>query len=115
MSFDSEVKIGEIRVFADTKGPLVALVLDARGLAGFRIAPVSPYRIPANDAEIAIGERVFQVWNVCTAAKGFVERSWIADTLSAEDLGRVREAVAAQGGLPKTLGEYERRQDPHHR
>jgi hypothetical protein len=110
VSFDSEVKIGEIRVFADTKGPLVALVLDARGLAGFRIAPVSPYRIPANDAEVAIGERVFQVWNVCTAAKGFVERSWIADTLSAEDLERVREAVAAQGGLPKTLGEYERRQ-----
>ena len=110
MSFDAEVKVGEVRVFAGTKGPLEALVLEARGLAGFRIVPVSPYRVPANDAEIAVGERVFQLWNVCTAAKGFVERSWIADTLSVEDLARVREAVAAQGGLPKKLGEYERRQ-----
>ena len=110
MSFDAEVKVGEVRVFADTKGPLVALVLEARGLAGFRIVPVSPCRVPANDAEIAIGERVFQLWNVCTAAKGFVERSWIADTLSVENLARVCEAIAAQGGLPKKLGEYERRQ-----
>ena len=110
MSFDAVVKVGEVRVFADTKEPLVALVLDARGLAGCRIVPVSPCRVPANDAEIAIGERVFQLWNVCTAAKGFVERSWVADTLSAEDVARVCEAVAAQGGLPKTLSEYERRQ-----
>ena len=109
MSFDAEVKVGEVRVFADTKEPLVALVLESRGLAGFRIVPVSPYRVPANDTEIVVGERVFQLWNVCTAAKGFVERSWIADTLSAEDLARVREAVATQGGLPKKLGEYERR------
>ena len=110
MPFDAEVKVGEVRVFADTREPLVALVLEVRGLAGYRIVPVSPYRVPANDAEIAIGERVFQLWNVCTAAKGFARRSWIADTLSAEDVARVREAVAAQGGLPKELGEYERRQ-----
>ena len=110
MSFDTEVKVGEVRVFADTKEPLVALVLEVRGLAGYRIVPVSSYRVLANDAEIAIGGRVFQLWNVCTAAKGFVERSWIVDTLSAEDVARVCEAIAAQGGLPKKLGEYERRQ-----
>ena len=110
MSFDADVKVGEVRVFADTKEPLVALVLEARGLAGFRIVPVSPYRVPANDAELAVGERVFQLWNACTAAKGFVVRGWVADTLSAEDVARVREGVAAQGGLPKKLGEYERRQ-----
>ena len=109
MSFDAEVKIGEIRVFADTKEPLVALVLDARGLAGYRIVPVSPCRVPANDAEVAIGERVFQLWNVCTVAKGFAARSWVADTLSAEDVGRIREAVAEKGSLPAKLGEYERR------
>ena len=71
MSFDPEVKVGEVRVFADTKGPLVALILESRGLAGFRIVPVSPYRVPANDREIVIGERVFQLWNVCTAPKNF--------------------------------------------
>ena len=109
MSFDAEVKVGQIRIFADTKEPLVALILESRGLAGFRIVPVSPYRVPANDREMSVGERVFQLWNVCTVAKGFAARSWVADTLSAEDVGRIREAVAEKGSLPAKLGEYERR------
>ena len=109
MSFDAEIKSGQIRIFADTKEPLVALILESRGLAGFRIVPLSPYRVPANDREIVIGERVFQLWNVCTAPKGLVERSWVADTLSAADVGRIREAVAEKGSLPAKLGEYERR------
>ena len=109
MSFDAEVKVGEVRVFADTKGPLVALILESRGLAGCRIVPVSPYRVPANDREAVIGERVFQLWNVCTAPKGFVERSWIVDTLSATEVGLIREAIAEKGSLPAKLGEYERR------
>lgn len=109
MSFDAEVKVGHIRIFADTKEPLVALILESRGLAGFRIVPVSPYRVPANDREMSVGERVFQLWNVCTVAKGFAARSWVADTLSAEDVGRIREAVAEKGSLPAKLGEYERR------
>lgn len=109
MSFDSEVKVGEVRVFADTKEPLVALVLKSRGIAGFRIVPVSPYRVPANDREVVVGERVFQLWNVCTVSRGFAVRSWVADTLSAEDVGRIRAAVAEKGSLPAKLGEYERR------
>ena len=109
MSFDREVKVGQIRVFADAKEPLVALILESRGLAGFRIVPVSPYRVPANDREAVVGERVFQLWNVCTMPRGFVERSWIADTLAAEDVGRVRQAIAEKGSLPAKLGEYERR------
>lgn len=109
MSFDSEVKVGEVRVFADTKEPLVALILESRGPMGCRIVPVSPYRVPANDREAVIGERVFQLWNVCTAPKGFVERSWVVDTLSATNVGRIREAVAEKGALPAKLGEYERR------
>ena len=109
MSFDPEVKVGQIRVFADAKEPLVALILESRGLAGFRIVPVSPYRVPANDREIVVGERVFQLWNVCTLPRGFVERSWIADTLAAEDVGRICQAIAEKGSLPAKLGEYERR------
>ena len=109
MSFDSEVKVGEVRVFADTKEPLVALILESRGLAGFRIVPVSPYRVPANECEAVVGERVFQLWNVCTAPKGFVERSWVADTLAEVEVGQIREAVAEKGSLPAKLGEYERR------
>ena len=109
MPFDPEVKVGEVRVFADTKEQLVALVLEAKGLAGFRIVPVSPYRVPANDREMVVGARVFQLWNVCTVSRGFAARSWVADTLSAEDVGRIRAAVAEKGSLPAKLGEYERR------
>ena len=109
MSFDPEVRVGEVRVFADTKEPLVALILESRGLAGFRIVPVSPYRVPANDREIVIGERVFQLWNICTVPKDFAARSWIADTLSAVEVGQIREAVAEKGSLPAKIGEYERR------
>ena len=109
MSFDPEVKVGEVRVFADTKEPLVALILESRGLVGYRIVPVSPYRVPANDREIVIGERVFQLWNVCMAPKGFVERSWVADTLSSADVERICAAVAEKGSLLAKLGEYERR------
>ena len=39
----------------------------------------------------------------------FVERSWVADTLSAADIERIRAAVAEKGSLPAKLGEYERR------
>lgn len=109
MSFDPEVKVGQIRIFADAKEPLTALILEPRGLAGWRIVPVSPYRVPANERELVLGERVFQLWNVCTMAKGFVERSWVADTLSAADVGQIREVVAEKGSLPAKLGEYERR------
>ena len=109
MSFDAEVKAGQIRIFADTKEPLVALVLEVKGLAGFRIVPVSPYRVPANDREIVVGDRVFQLWNVCTVAKGFAARSWVADTLSAADVGQIRGEVAEKSSLPAKLGEYERR------
>ena len=109
MSFESEVKIGQIRIFADTREPLVALVLEGKGLVGCRIVPVSPYRVPANDREIVVGDRVFQLWNVCTVPKGFAARSWVADALSAADVGRIREAVAEKGSLPAKLGEYERR------
>lgn len=109
MSFDAMVKVGQIRVFADTEEPLVALVLEAKRLAGFRIVPVSPYRVPTNDREIVVGTRVFQLWNVCTVAKGFAARSWVADALGAEDVEAIRRAVAEKGGLPAKLGEYERR------
>lgn len=110
MSFDAEIKAGQIRIFADTKEPLVALILEMKGLAGYRIVPVSPYRVPANDREMSVGERVFQLWNVCTVSRGFAARSWVVDTLVAEEVGRIRQAVSEKGSLPSKLGEYERRQ-----
>lgn len=108
MSFDAEVKVGEIRVFADTKEPLVAAVVESRGLAGWRIVPVSSFREPVNESELKIGERVFQLWNVCTASKNFVTRSWVADTLSPTELERLASALATARPLGR-LGDYERR------
>ena len=45
--FDSPVKVGEIRIFADMTRPFVALVAQDRGNAGFFIVPVSPFTVPA--------------------------------------------------------------------
>ena len=43
MSFDAEVKVGEVRVFADTKEPLIALILEAKGVVGLRIVSVDAF------------------------------------------------------------------------
>ena len=110
MAFDPEVKVGEIRIFADTREPLTALVVADRGSAGYRLVPVSPYRVPASDGEMSVGERVFQLWNACPAAKSFVERSWLVDTLASEDVARIRAALKTCAALPAKLGDYERRQ-----
>ena len=110
MAFDPGVKVGEIRIFADVKEPLTALVISDCGPAGYRLVPVSPYRVPASDGELSVGERVFQLWNACPAAKSFVERSWLVDTLTVEDVARIRTALKACAALPAKLGDYERRQ-----
>ena len=110
MAFDPEVKVGEIRIFSDTKESLTALVIAERGPAGFHLVPVSPYRVAASDGELSVGERVFQLWNACPAAKSFVERSWLVDTLNPEDVARIRVALKTRVVLPSKLGDYERRQ-----
>ena len=108
MTFDPAVKVGEVRIFADIGEPLVAAVVEARGLAGYRVVPVSSYRVPANEQELAIGGRVFQLWNACTMSRRLVERSWVADVLDGADVARLREG-SAKARLTK-LGDYERRQ-----
>ena len=66
--FDAPVKVGEIRVFADMSRPFVGLVAEDRGNAGFFIIPVSPFTVPASPREALEGDRVYQIWNACTAA-----------------------------------------------
>ena len=110
--FDGPVKVGEIRVFADMNRPFVALVVEDRGKVGYRIVPVSPFTVPASAREVLIGERVFQLWNAVTAAKSFVERSWVVETLAAEDVVEIAAAVAAVSSGARsedaTAREYER-------
>lgn len=93
--FDGDVKVGQIRIFADMNRPFTGLVADDRGISGWRIVPVSPFAVPASARERVVGERVFQLWNACTAARSFVERSWIVDEVPAEDVERIRNGIAA--------------------
>ena len=91
--FDGDVKVGEYRIFADMNRPFVALIVEDRGLSGWRIVPVSPFTVPASPREMLVGERVLQLWNACVASRRFVERSWRVDDVSQEDLADVAERL----------------------
>ena len=110
--FDSPVKVGEIRIFADMTRPFVALVAQDRGNAGFFIVPVSPFTVPASSRELLEGERVYQLWNACTAARSFVERSWLVDTIDGEELaalvGTPRRDATTSLSADGVVAEYER-------
>ena len=110
--FDAPVKVGEIRVFADMARPFVALVAEDRGNAGFFIIPVSPFTVPASSRELLEGERVYQLWNACTAARSFVERSWLVDTIDGEELatlvGTPRRDATTSLSADGVVAEYER-------
>ena len=93
-SFDGGVKPGEIRIFADMERPFVALIVEAKGLAGWTIVPLSPFTVPASAREMLVGERVLQLWNACVAAKSFVARSWIVDTIAEADLSDIKAQMA---------------------
>ena len=94
-AFDADLKVGEIRIFADGNQPLTALIVADCGLSGRRIVPVSPFASPASDRELLVGARVFQLWNTTKASRRFTDRSWRVDTLSAEELAQVTGAIAA--------------------
>ena len=93
--FDAGVAVGEIRIFADTNRPLVALVVEDRRLSGWRIVPVSPFCAPASGRELMAGERVFQLWNATVVSRRFASRSWRVDAISDSDLAEIRGAIAA--------------------
>lgn len=94
-AFDSDVRAGEIRIFADTNRPLAALLAADCGLSGWRIVPLSPFCAPASVRECAVGEHVFQLWNATVVARRFAARSWRVDEISPENLARVRDSLAA--------------------
>lgn len=108
--FDSPVKVGEIRIFADMARPFVGLVAEDRGNAGFFIIPVSPFTVPASPREALEGERVYQLWNACTAARSFVARSWRVGEIDADVLAEIRGRCAARPELAADgiVAEYER-------
>ena len=108
--FDAPVKSGEIRIFADMARPFVGLVAEDRVNAGFFIIPVSPFTVPASSREALEGERVYQLWNACTAARSFVARSWRVEEIDADVLSELRGRCAARTELAADgiVAEYER-------
>ncbi len=108
--FDAPVKVGEIRIFADMARPFVALVAEERGVAGWLLVPVSPFTVLASPREVLEGERVYQLWNACTAARSFVARSWRVDEMDADVLAELRGRCAARTELAADgiVAEYER-------
>ena len=103
--FDADVAVGEIRIFADTNRPLVALVVEDRRLSGWRIVPVSPFCAPASARELMVGERVFQLWNATVVSRRVASRSWRVDAISDSDLAEVRGAIAAANPGRVTAGD----------
>ena len=103
--FDADVAVGEIRIFADTNRPLVALVVEDRRLSGWRIVPVSPFCAPASARELMAGERVFQLWNATVVSRRFASRSWRVDEISDSDLAEIRGAIAAANPGRVTAGD----------
>ena len=103
--FDADVAVGEIRIFADTNRPLVALVVEDRRLSGWRIVPVSPFCAPASSRELMVGERVFQLWNTTVVSRRFASRSWRVDAISGSDLAEIRGAIAAANPGRVTAGD----------
>ena len=103
--FDADVAVGEIRIFADTNRPLVALVVEDRRLSGWRIVPISPFCAPASDRELMVGERVFQLWNTTVVSRRFASRSWRVDAIPDSDLAEIRGAIAAANPGRVTAGD----------
>lgn len=103
--FDADVAVGEVRIFADTNRPLVALVVEDRRLSGWRIVPVSPFCAPASDRELMVGERAFQLWNATVVSRRFASRSWRVDAISDSDLAEIRGAIAAANPGRVTAGD----------
>ena len=111
--FDGDVKVGDIRIFADANRPFIALLIEDRGLLGYRAVPVSPFPEAASDREVAVGGRIFQAWNATSLARRFAYRSWLVDSLGKAGLEVVRAAVgrASPGRLASGDGaaaNYER-------
>ena len=111
-AFDGDVKVGEIRIFADVERPFVALIAEDRGATGRLIVPVSPFAVPASSRELMVGPRVYQLWNALTASRSFTDRSWIVDTVAGIDLEEIRLKVSsAHPGRIEgvgVVGDYER-------
>ncbi len=103
--FDGDVKVGDIRIFADLNRPFTALIVEARGLLGYRAVPVSPFPVPASPREYAADGRVFQLWNACMLSKSLAGRSWLVARLDASAVSDIMSAMSSANPGRLTAGD----------
>lgn len=104
-AFESDVKVGELRIFADLERPVVALIVEDLGVFGFRVIPVSDFTAVSCEGEKRFGERVYQFWNVCSVPRSFASRSWVVASLPPSEF----ELIRSQPAIPLThLSSYQR-------
>lgn len=93
--FDGGVKVGEIRLFADSVPPRMALIVAPDGPRDWMVVPVSEFTVPANSEEALVGNRVYQFWNAKPLPRALVSRSWIVSALSQEERDEVDQFYRA--------------------
>lgn len=97
--FDSDIAIGEIRLFSSqmlpaADYPVYFVVLSEEENDRLRIVPFSRFANPATPGEWLTGRnenalRVLSVWNFKIVHRQSIGKSWIVDELSAEELQTV--------------------------
>lgn len=103
--FDGGVKTGEIRLFADSVPPRMALVLASEGPRDWMVVPISDFTVPATSDEALVGNRVYQFWNAKSLPRALVSRSWIVSVLSREECDEVDQFYrAVNNGEPLPKG-----------
>lgn len=107
-SFDSGVKVGELRIFADLERPVVALIAEDRGAFGFRIIPVSDFTNVSCEGEQLVGDRVYQHWNACNVPRSFASRSWLVATLPPSELESLHHSTLHTPRSSLELTPYQR-------
>ena len=106
--FDGNVKVGELRIFADLDRPVVALIVEDRGAFGFRIIPVSDFTNVSCEGEQLVGGRVYQHWNACGVPRSFASRSWLVATLPPSELESLHHSTLHTPRSSLELTPYQR-------
>lgn len=107
-AFEGDVKVGELRVFADLDRPVVALIAEDRGAFGFRVIPVSDFTGVSCEGEQLVGGRVYQHWNACSVSRSFAVRSWVVATLPASEFSVISSSTFSASASSLRLSPYQR-------
>ena len=91
---------GEIRLLSQPDTLCYVLIVQRWDDVHYLVVPFSRFSLPATDEEILLSHTraeylsVLQLWNARTLHPLFLRRSWLVDTLTADELALVRDALA---------------------